>query len=472
MSDYPVVRGPRSGDPHPRLRLAALTAVITGVLLVAVAAFLLSYAGIHQIALLAGVSPTLARLYPVMFDAMLVIACSAALALRSAGWPTRLYVWLSLLLLLGAVAAGDALYAMAISLPVQPTQAVVAIIPWVLLLMGFVMWLVMLRHWRRVRAAAANAAAGSGAAATATISWAGSRGRAGAAGGRGPGAAATPMRAAAPRAAIDTLLEPRPQRQTERTASSASSPAAKDDAATGTYPEKKGDRAGNGGQRGNGGTAQRTGQAGNGGTAQRTGQAGNGGTAQRTGQAGNGGTAQSASQTQGGEQAMDGGKAGNAGQAQDPGHAHEQGQDMHDDGTRTGLTYEAPESLSPETPSPETPSPETPSAETPSAETPSAETPSPETPSPETPSAETQSAEAPSPETPASGPQPSQTGTSADATMPEAGSGSYQPGTGGPGETGDQAGGPPMAPAPTPVPHFDRMRSTPTPPHEPEADEE
>jgi Protein of unknown function (DUF2637) len=209
MSDYPVVRGTRSGDPHPRLRLAALTAVIVGVLLVAAAAFLLSYEGIHQIALQAGVSPRLARLYPVMFDAMLVIACAAALALRSAGWWTRAYVWTSLLLLLAALAAGDAVHAMGISLPVQPTQAVVAILPWVLLLLGFGMWLAMLRHWRRLRAAAAangaaaGRAAGGIAAGQGTVTWAAS-------GGTAAG------RAGAPRAAIDSLLEPRAGRPAER----------------------------------------------------------------------------------------------------------------------------------------------------------------------------------------------------------------------------------------------------------------
>ena len=48
MSDYPVTRGAQPGDPHLRLRLAALTAVIIGVILVALAAFLLSYTGIHR----------------------------------------------------------------------------------------------------------------------------------------------------------------------------------------------------------------------------------------------------------------------------------------------------------------------------------------------------------------------------------------------------------------------------------------
>jgi hypothetical protein len=37
---------------------------------------------------------------------------------------------------------------------------------------------------------------------------------------------------------------------------------------------------------------------------------------------------------------------------------------------------------------------------------------------------------------------------------------------------GDHAGSPPMVPAPAPVPHFDRPRSTPTPPQEPGTDGE
>ena len=42
MSDFSAMRRSRPADPHPTLRLAALTAVIIGVILVAVAAFLLS----------------------------------------------------------------------------------------------------------------------------------------------------------------------------------------------------------------------------------------------------------------------------------------------------------------------------------------------------------------------------------------------------------------------------------------------
>jgi Protein of unknown function (DUF2637) len=151
MSDYLTGRG-RRADSRRGLRLAALTAVIVGVVLLAIAAFLLSYGGIHSIAHKAGVPATLATLYPLIFDAMLVIVSAAILALRGAGWVTRVYVWFSLLILVAGVAAGDALHAMKITLPQQPSRAAVAITPWVLLLLGFGLWLAMLRHARRVAA--------------------------------------------------------------------------------------------------------------------------------------------------------------------------------------------------------------------------------------------------------------------------------------------------------------------------------
>jgi hypothetical protein len=253
MSDYPVARGSRAADPHPQLRAAALAAVIIGVVLVAAAAFVLSYQGIHQIALHAGVSAELARLYPVIFDAMLVMACSAALALRSAGWWTRCYVWACLLLLLAAVATGDAVYAMGISLPSQAARAVVAVLPWVLLLMGFGLLLAMLRYWRRARSAsgtstaarqggdadrttarqggdagrttarqaseAGRTAAGQGGDAGRTAAGATAGATAGAsavtwAGSAGAGAA----KAGSPRTGIEELLKPRPGQPPERAA--------------------------------------------------------------------------------------------------------------------------------------------------------------------------------------------------------------------------------------------------------------
>ena len=74
--------------------------------MLAAAAFVLSYRGIHELALSAGVSASLARIFPVIFDAMLVVSCAAVLSLRGAGWWRRGYSWLTTLVLLAAVAAG------------------------------------------------------------------------------------------------------------------------------------------------------------------------------------------------------------------------------------------------------------------------------------------------------------------------------------------------------------------------------
>src|SRR5215469_16139001 len=159
MSDQPAARAPQSGDGHGGLRLLALAAVALGVLLLAAAAFVLSYAGIHAVALSAGVSPRLARIYPLIFDAMLVVAGAAVLALRSAGLPSRSYAWLSMLALLAATAAADALHATGTRLPRRPAAATAAVIPWALVLIGFGLLLCMLRQARLRRAAAAAARA-------------------------------------------------------------------------------------------------------------------------------------------------------------------------------------------------------------------------------------------------------------------------------------------------------------------------
>jgi hypothetical protein len=216
MSNYPVGRRPRSADPQSQLRLAALTAVIAGVVLLAAAAFVLSYSGIHQVALQAGVSPRLARLYPVIFDAMLVIAGAAAMALRGAGWWSRFYAWACLIVLLVAVATGDAVHATNTKLPERASRAAVAITPWVLLLLAFGLLLTMLQYFRKARTAvAARQEARAAAAAEAgrqpgdangiagsrtTVTWA-AAGAAGVAEGR-------PL--PPPRSSLDTLLGPRP----------------------------------------------------------------------------------------------------------------------------------------------------------------------------------------------------------------------------------------------------------------------
>jgi Protein of unknown function (DUF2637) len=122
--------------------------------LLAAAAFVLSYTGIHAVALYAGVPPRLARIYPLIFDAMLIVACAAVLSLRGAGLPSRCYAWLSMLVLVVTAATADTLHAIGIRLPHKPTAAAVAIIPWALVLIGFGLLLCMLRQARLRQAAA------------------------------------------------------------------------------------------------------------------------------------------------------------------------------------------------------------------------------------------------------------------------------------------------------------------------------
>jgi hypothetical protein len=154
MSDQATARTRSPADSLQALRLLALAAVAAGVGLLAAAAFVLSYAGIHAVALYAGVPPRLARIYPLIFDAMLVVACAAVLSLRGAGLPSRCYAWLSMLGLIVVAAAADTLHATGTRLPHEPTAAVVAIIPWALLLIGFGLLLCMLRQARLRQAAA------------------------------------------------------------------------------------------------------------------------------------------------------------------------------------------------------------------------------------------------------------------------------------------------------------------------------
>ncbi|MBV9384636.1 MAG: DUF2637 domain-containing protein [Streptosporangiaceae bacterium] len=137
---------PASGSRWPGL-LTQL-AVIAVVVALAGATFVLSYAGVHAIAVAAGVPRALARLYPAIFDAVLVVACTAALTLRGATPWARLYPWLSIIVLVAVIGTADAIHAMGIALPHRQTAGTVAALPWALVMLGFSLWLTMLRHTR------------------------------------------------------------------------------------------------------------------------------------------------------------------------------------------------------------------------------------------------------------------------------------------------------------------------------------
>jgi hypothetical protein len=123
-------------------------AVAIVVLAVAAGTFFLSYPGVHAIARQGGVSGQLARFYPALFDAVLVIACVAAVMLRDARWWARCWAWLVAIVILGAIGTTDVLHAMSYGLRQRPTEGVVAAAPVVAVLLAFSLFLTMLRQSR------------------------------------------------------------------------------------------------------------------------------------------------------------------------------------------------------------------------------------------------------------------------------------------------------------------------------------
>jgi len=113
----------------------------------------LSYAGIHAVAQQGGLEARYARGYPLLIDALLIIVLAAVLALRGAGLPSRILSWLALLVLLSAAAAAEALHATGRTLPRDAAAITVAVLPWLLVLVTFVLLLAMLRHARLRRLA-------------------------------------------------------------------------------------------------------------------------------------------------------------------------------------------------------------------------------------------------------------------------------------------------------------------------------
>jgi hypothetical protein len=142
--------------PPRALRVLGLAAVGFGVAALAAATFVLSYSAVHVLALQAGVAPRLARGYPLLIDAMLVIVLAAVLALRGAGLPSRLLAWATLLAVLATAASADALHAAGRKLPARGAAITAAVLPWVLVFLAFALLLAMLRYarLRRVTAAA------------------------------------------------------------------------------------------------------------------------------------------------------------------------------------------------------------------------------------------------------------------------------------------------------------------------------
>jgi hypothetical protein len=161
MSDTVPVSTSQRGEAPSALRVLGIVAVCIGLAALAAASFVLSYAGVHAIALQAGISPRLARGYPLLLDAMLVVVLAALLSLRGAGVPSKILAWLTLLALLAAAAGADALHAAKDKLPARGAEITAAVLPWVLVFLTFLLLLAMLRHAHLRGLGVAQAAAAS-----------------------------------------------------------------------------------------------------------------------------------------------------------------------------------------------------------------------------------------------------------------------------------------------------------------------
>lgn len=123
-----------------------LTAVVAGglcVLAIAAGVIAFSYSDVRDLALTAGLSPRLARFYPLLFDAVLIVACAAAITLRGV---LRGFAWLAVLVTIGALAAADTVHAMSITVPQRPLEVTIAVAPWVALLTGLTLLDAMMRR--------------------------------------------------------------------------------------------------------------------------------------------------------------------------------------------------------------------------------------------------------------------------------------------------------------------------------------
>lgn len=147
----PAVAAGGTGESGRALRTLALIAVVVGLVALTTAACVLSYSSVHDFALKAGISPSLARIYPDICDAMLVMAGCSVLALRGAGVLAKVYGWLCFIVLLGALAASSVVHEAGINMPKRATEITAAVFPWALVLVAFGLLLALLRHARRRR---------------------------------------------------------------------------------------------------------------------------------------------------------------------------------------------------------------------------------------------------------------------------------------------------------------------------------
>ncbi|MEV0581465.1 DUF2637 domain-containing protein [Nonomuraea sp. NPDC050310] len=138
--------------PPSTLRRLGVALAGLGVAALTATACALSFHDLRDLALQARVSPELAFLYPVGFDALLVVALVSVLLLTSGGLLARLQAALVLVLLIVGAAVVNVASATGFQVDVRQAAIVAAVAPWVMLAVALWMWLVLIKHVQERRA--------------------------------------------------------------------------------------------------------------------------------------------------------------------------------------------------------------------------------------------------------------------------------------------------------------------------------
>ncbi|WP_371781010.1 DUF2637 domain-containing protein [Streptosporangium subroseum] len=143
------------------LRRAGIAVAGVGVAALTAAACVLSFEDLRDLAIIGEARPNLAYLYPAAFDALLVIAMIGVLLLRGGRWPVRLQAGVILVLLFAAAATAEVTTAMRTTTAMDVRQAavVVAVAPWVILVVALWLWLLLIKHAAARRSAVDEAPA-------------------------------------------------------------------------------------------------------------------------------------------------------------------------------------------------------------------------------------------------------------------------------------------------------------------------
>jgi hypothetical protein len=142
---------PSTGIPLALRRLAIGLAGLA-VAVLAGAACALSFDDLRVLAIAGQAEPGLAYLYPAGFDALLVVALISVPLLRGARLLVRLQAGLVLLLLLAAAATAGVATASGVAFDVRRAAIVVALVPWVMLVVALWLLLVLVKHAQARRA--------------------------------------------------------------------------------------------------------------------------------------------------------------------------------------------------------------------------------------------------------------------------------------------------------------------------------